>query len=724
MSLEKFFRIISYAAVFCGFLSLWVSGSFGPVVTILFVGVLAMGWLFERTRWQISERIGTLLIVLSLPVFYLGYRLHYFSFTDYGSLISGVLARMILVITAIKVLQKKADRDWIFLYMMSFFEVLLAAALSISALYVASFLIYLVVMTCAFIAFEIRKTSRAVAEKGISHGPAKPFSSARLPVTAIIIVLCIGVLAMPLFFMLPRVGGAGLGGSTKSVSTSSGFSDSVRLGGFGRIQQNDEVVMRVRLDKRDANQGPLYWRGVALDTFDGQSWSRSASANKQVFTKDERDLIQVGFATGRESLVLQTIYLEPLDTPVLFALSRPVAVQGNFSLITKDAYGALWFLRNPERITYKVLSDRSQPPVVRLRADNQAYSEDAKRYLQLPPAMDQRISDLAETVTRPSNDRYDKAKAVESYLQNNLGYTLDLKAGGPDPLSDFLFNVREGHCEYFATAMAIMLRTQGIAARIVNGFQQGEYNETADMYIVRQREAHSWVEVYFPGENTWVRFDPTPFAGQPVSENYGGIMSKFTGYLEALEAFWIQYFVAFDNQEQRSLFRSVRNGFVEYQSNVSSYIASLQERFVKWWSAVRGERGVEGTVSAVGYAVAYLTAFVLGVLLLYWLYGKIKVLGWWQILVRWFGRSEPATVVEFYERMQHVLASKGFVRKAHQTPLEFAYAVNMPEAVRITEKYNRVRFGEKYLSSDETDQIEHWLSSLSHEETRAGTIFG
>jgi len=722
MSFEKFFRIISYAAIFCGFLSLWVSGSFGLLGTALFVGVMAAGWFVEKTRWQISERLGTLLIVLSLPAFYLGYRLHFFSFTDYGSLVSGVLARMILVITAIKILQKKADRDWIFLYMMSFFEVLLAAALSISALYVASFLIYLVVMTCTFIVFEIRKTSRSVAEKGIDQGPKKVFSSARFPVTAIIIVLCIGALALPLFFMLPRVGGAGLGGSTRNVSTSSGFSDSVRLGGFGRIQENDEVVMRIRLDKRDAVKGPLYWRGVALDTFDGQSWSRADAPFKQTFTKDERGMIQVGYpAAPRESLVLQTIYLEPLDTPVLFALSRPVAVQGNFPIVTKDEYGAIWFLRNPERITYKVLSDRSQPPVGRLRADSKAYSGDAKQYLELPPTMDIRIADLAESVTSQAGNRYDKAKAVESYLQNNLSYTLDLKAGGPDPLADFLFNVRQGHCEYFATAMAIMLRTQGIATRIVNGFQQGEYNETADMYIVRQREAHSWVEVYFPGENAWVRFDPTPFAGQPVSENYGGIISKFNSYLEALEAFWIQYFVAFDNQEQRSLFRSVRNGFVEYQSNVSSYIASFQESFAKWWSAVRGDSGFDGTVSAVGYALVFIAVIVFGLLLLRWLYGKIKVLGWWRIFVRWFGKAESATVIEFYQRMQRVLASKGLVRKVHQTPLEFAYAVNMPEAVKITEKYNGVRFGKKYLSRDEADQIENWLSNLSQETARTNT---
>ena len=115
---------------------------------------------------------------------------------------------------------------------------------------------------------------------------------------------------------------------------------------------------------------------------------------------------------------------------------------------------------------------------------------------------------------------------VEEYLRTSFGYTLEQKASGDDPLSDFLFNVREGHCEYFATAMAVMLRTKGIATRVVNGFQEGEFNATANMYVVRQRHAHSWVEVYFPGENAWITFDPTPSAGRESGASMSGITAS------------------------------------------------------------------------------------------------------------------------------------------------------------------------------------------------------
>src|SRR5258705_2320352 len=96
-----------------------------------------------------------------------------------------------------------------------------------------------------------------------------------------------------------------------------------------------------------------------------------------------------------------------------------------------------------------------------------------------------------------------------------------MRAGGPDPLADFLFHVKAGHCEYFSTAMTVMLRTRGIAARVVNGFLPGEYNEASGAYTVRQSDAHSWVEVYFPRTNSWLTFVPTLPAGRTARLRLG-----------------------------------------------------------------------------------------------------------------------------------------------------------------------------------------------------------
>ncbi|MGB7210402.1 MAG: DUF3488 and transglutaminase-like domain-containing protein [Pyrinomonadaceae bacterium] len=718
MNFEKLFKILSYAVVFCGFFSLWISGTFGVVGTGLFFGVMIVAWFLEGSRWQISERWGTVLIVLALPAYYAGWRYGVFGSSDTGAMLAGILGRLILSLTAIKLLQKKSDRDWIFLYLMAFFEVLLAAGLSISALYLLSFVVYVFIMVCTIILFEIKKTDRATNEKTNPNGPKTDEARLarmpirRLPGTAFVLIGLIIVFATPMFFLLPRVGGAGIGGNQGSVSTSAGFSDTVKLGGFGSIQQNDEVVMRVRLESEAAKQTSLRWRGVALDTFDNSSWSRTKAAAKEPKTKGDRDLIQVDFASGRESLTLQTIYLEPLDTPVLFSLSRAVGVQGNFTMLFKDAYGSLTFPRVGERISYKVHSDRALPSSSQLEADNARYQVNVENYLQLPTTIDPRISELASQITKNSNNRYDAAKEMESYLQSKFGYTLEQKASGDQPLADFLFNVKEGHCEYFATAMAIMLRTQGIATRLVNGFSEGEYNETADVYVVKQRNAHSWVEVYFPSENVWVPFDPTPFSGQSAGSTAVGITGKFGKYLEALETFWIQYFVAFDNQEQRSLFTSVKKSVGEYQSKTSGVVNQFFDRFSEWWKEIRGDKGIETSITAAVRGLLYLAAAFASLMLLVWLYRKVVKLKVWHVVWERLFARRRGTIVEFYERMQTVLAEKGFTRAPHQTPLEFAFAIGMPEAVKITEKYNRVRFGEKHLSADEQHAIERWLEDL------------
>jgi transglutaminase-like putative cysteine protease len=674
-------------------------------------------WFIEGSRFQISERVGTLLIVLAVPIYYGLWRIGYFTFVSQEAMLPGILARLILSLSAIKLLQRKSDRDWIFLYIMAFFQVLLAAGLSISALYLFAFITFVFFMVAAIILFEMRKTDRSVSERATvkreTGGPRLKLPGfGRIPATSIVLIGAIVVLATPIFFLIPRVGGAGIGADPGNSSMRAGFSDKVQLGGSGRIQQSDEVVMRVRLEGNDST-GNLKWRGIALDTFDGQLWSRSRPNLREPRTKGEREIIQVDYATGRESLLLQTVYLEPLDTPVLFAAPRAVGVQGNFQMLTRDGYGSIYFQRQGERVSYRVLSDTSLPGAGQLRTDRELYPVQFNSYLQLPASIDPRIEQLSSRLTSNTRNRFDAAAMIENYLQTEFGYTLEQKAGGSEPLSDFLFNVREGHCEYFATAMALMLRTQGIATRVVTGFQQGEYNETADVFVVRQLNAHAWVEVYFPGEGVWVPFDPTPAAGQGLEVVSTGIMGQYTKYLEALEMFWIQYFVAFDNQEQKSLLTSVKKSFVDYQSKTSSYVETFQILVAEWWKDVKGENGFETRLAAVGYAIASVLLFVL-LVLVFWFGGKrVRKMSIWSRFRSRFQPGQNRAIIDFYDRMIRLLEGRGLNREPHQTPMEFAAATMLPEAVMLTQKYNLVRFGKAELSIAEREQIENWLGSFS-----------
>ncbi|HEY0461315.1 MAG TPA: DUF3488 and transglutaminase-like domain-containing protein, partial [Pyrinomonadaceae bacterium] len=465
MNFDRFFKFISYAVVFCGFLTLWVSGSFGFLLTFLFISALISAAFLEDTRWQLSERLGTALIFILVPLFYAGWKYRFFGFVTNEAAVAGILSQLILGLSAIKLFQKKTDRDWLFLYLMAFFEILLAAALSISPLYLGSLILYLFVTVLAIVGFEIRKSARAVGKtshkKSLETNESlnkTPFR--KLPVTAITLLFLIIAFAAPMFFMLPRVGGAGFGANQGGITGLTGFSNTVRLGEIGRIQQSNEVVMHVRIESEDKDSlAGIRWRGVALDTFDNKTWSKSNALAVKI--NSDNEAFRIDYASGKRALTIQTVYLEPLDTNVLFALSRPVAIQGNFPAVQRDVYGGVTSPRNSfERISYKVHSDRWTPGVEALRNDNAVYraNEDAN-YLQIPDKFDPRIEKLASEIIKDKTNRYDKAKAIEQYLQTQFGYTLEQKAGGDEPLADFLFNVREGHCEYFATAMVMMLRT-------------------------------------------------------------------------------------------------------------------------------------------------------------------------------------------------------------------------------------------------------------------------
>ncbi len=716
---DRTFQLLSYLVVLCGFVSLWISGTFGIAGVALFGSIAGASYFLEGSRWQMSERVGTVLTVLTLPAYYLLWRASFFAFSGVDAALPGILARLILTLSAIKLLQKKGDRDWIFLYVMAFFQILLAAGLSISALYLAVFMIFVLLMTATIILFEVRRTGSQVFDRKTNkYGPVLlgtngTFSRRRLPIVSLTLLAFIVLIATPLFFFLPRVGGAGMGGSAGGGTTYSGFSETVRLGGTGSIQQNDEVVMRVRVEDRSKLNGPVRWRGAALDAFDNISWSKSRLAFRESRSRGDRDLIQIDYATGSDSLVIQTVYLEPLDTQVLFGLTRLVAVQANFPVLFVDPHGSVTFPRSGDRSTYKVLSDVRLPSESELRRDRSPVPESVENYLQLPDGLDPRIAERAQLVTKTATNRYDAAAMIEFHLRNDFGYTLEQKSGGEQPLADFLFNVREGHCEYFATAMAIMLRTQGIATRVVNGFQQGEYNETADVYMVRQREAHSWVEVYFPGQNDWVPFDPTPAAAQTYGTETAGFYNRVNKYLEALEMIWIQYFVAYDNLEQRSMYTSIKRSFSDYNDKTSSWLSSVQERIEKWWAEVRGDSGTMASIQALGIGIGVVVFIVAVAWLFVLLYrNALKWKVWSRLRETLFARRNRS-IVEFYERMQRVLASNGFIREDHQTPLEFAYSVGMPEVLKITEKYNRVRFGENDLSDDESLDIQNWLKQVS-----------
>lgn len=724
MSFTTYFRLASYATIAAAGLALFVAGGTGAGLAIAFAIVMIAAWKLEGTRWQLNERAALIVILVSLPLFYLDWRILSVyldvQFLEGGATTRGsaevtVLAHLILFLTTIKLLQRKADRDWFFLYLISFFEVLLAAGLSASPAFLATLMLYLLCALTTVVAFEIQKAGNKLkaTQTRLLVPPDSTFfqrlpmrlwrrrylETRRLPFVSLGLLVLIVILALPFFLIAPRTASSALKRTGGGLSGVIGFSDSVTLGDIGQLKRSDEIVMHVRVEDRNvAPAAGLRWRGVALDQFTGRGWIKSGAASRFEDKTDERGFFQLGTTEDLQRLAAQTFFLEPIDTPVLFGAPRVVAVQGQLPFVRIDAEGAIQTRpHDQERIAYKVYSDVSSPSASVLRADRLEYFVASERYRQLPENTDPRIGALAKSVTTEAGalTGYDKARAIESYLRDSYSYTLDLKAGGPDPLSDFLFRVRAGHCEYFATAMAVMLRTQGVAARVVNGFLPGEYNEAAGAYTVRQSDAHSWVEVYFPQTNSWVTFDPTPPAGRTARVRTG-LAAQLSKYTEALELMWFQYVVGYDKQEQHSLATSLRKELVDLRRSSLNTLDGARS-------------ALPSVLRPVLLGVAGLSALIMIALLV----RRVRHLGWRRGLKVWqAGAESERSRVEFYERLIALLEKQGVKREPHSTPLEFAASMGLDEAETITTAYNRVRYGAESLSAAEQTQIEELLSRL------------
>ncbi len=719
MSFETYFRAFSYATLAVATLALMLAGGLPVVLATLFFLLMAAAWKLEGTKWQLSERIGLVVVLISIPLFFLDWRFQKAIGEPVERLGVTPLAHLIVFLSAVKLVQVKKDRDWVFLYLISFFEVLLAAGLSFSPIFLGSLSLYLLCGLSTIIAFEIRKSKRAIPQSE-SHLLVPPDSrifknaarrsgkrnteASRLPFVALLLLLLIFVLALPLFLVAPRSGAAALTHMGGAGGNFTGFSESVTLGEIGNLKMDDAVVMHTRIADTPPGRD-IRWRGVALDEFTGRGWRKSAEVRRGEKRLEGTGFFPLGTTEAVHRLTSQTFFLEPIESPVLFAASRPVAIQGDLPFVRVDTEGSAQTRRHEfDRIIYKAFSDMLEPDVALLRSDMRPYPPTFGRYLQLPTTLDPRVDELASAmvVNARARNRYDAARAVEFQLRENYGYTLEMRASGNDPLSDFLFNVKAGHCEYFSTAMAVMLRTQKIAARVVNGFLPGEYNDAAGAYTVRQSDAHSWVEVYFPETHSWVTFDPTPAAGktEPVRSGLVGQLGK---YAEALELIWFQYVVSYDKQEQRSLATSLRNRLFDYRRSSSDLISELRK-----------------SVSSNGRALLFSSLGFLIAALLVLAAKRVRRLGWRKGLSLSGEQPTPgASTVAFYERLTALLAQQGIQRDPYMTPLEFAGAVNFAPALVITKAYNRVRFGGQELSRLELQEIERTLNELERLQAKA-----
>jgi hypothetical protein len=276
------------------------------------------------------------------------------------------------------------------------------------------------------------------------------------------------------------------------------------------------------------------------------------------------------------------------------------------------------------------------------------------------------------------------ARAVERHLREDYSYTLELPDHEvPDPLAYFLFTRRKGHCEYFASAMTVMLRALGIPARLATGFQSGVYNSITDLWVIRASDAHTWVEAWIPGHG-WTTFDPTPPDPNPPSF---GLAARVGMYLDAAETFWQQWVVGYDAGHQGTLADRFEQGArgmgIGWFDSLTSLVEWKGTR-VKAWAHRFGLR-----VVIVLTRGAWLWA--LGPPLFRLLRMRRRV----QRVRR--GEASVGDATLLYQRMLTVLKRRGYQKPAWFTPAEFAASLAgspLAEPVHeFTSAYNALRFG-------------------------------
>jgi transglutaminase-like putative cysteine protease len=695
--MQRYFQISCHALVMAGFFALALTGRLDPAAIIVFtVAVTVSCYLtIQGMPAPLSAR-GALLLSFGYIFFFL---------LDL-SIVSGSFIfasiHLVLFLQLVKLFQEKTDKDYFYLIVLSFLQVLAASSLTVDMTFVATLFLFLVALVATLMSFDMYRSERMNSMH--AQEVAMPLSGMSLWATLWIILT--GVV---LFLIIPRVGTGYFTRAAGQSLLTSGFSDSVELGEIGQVKLSTAVVMHAR-QISGAPFAAVKWRGIALNHFDGRSWLKT-NRKRSLLRPAWNGEYSIRPVADPSAAARYQILLEPLATNSLFGPHQVRAISGGVQEVEYDSEDSI-YLRFPpaQRIQYQVLSEISnrQMPVDSSHEGSIPDTIQA-RFLQLPRDIDPRIAQLARQITAQGKSTFERASLVEGYLKRNYRYTLNLTwAPGPQPLSTFLFEAKNGHCEYFASSMAILLRAVGIPTRLVNGFLMGEYNPVANDYIVRESDAHSWVEVYIP-DRGWIEFDPTP---PDPNRRDPGLAAQMWHYVDAMEVYWNSYVLVYDSGAQRQLFRSA-------QDRVQSVQMELRKTADEWIGRAqllsdRVSAWIPDLIGTVAFWPIVIIAVGAGAAFQHRRFLKTQLEIW---RIRW-GRSAPTeNVVEhlFYRAAR--LAERSVPKRhATQTWREWIFGLSDPHRRSILARalvvFEKSRYGRLPVSARDFALLEQTVREL------------
>jgi transglutaminase-like putative cysteine protease len=673
-------RVATYLLVADGIAALHLGGLLGGVAAALVATAAAASWSPPAAiaRAAAARRLGAALAVLATAASLLD--LLYVSQS-----VLDALARLLLFLLVYRLFTRRTLRDSRDIAFLSFFMLVVVSPATSGVGFLLVFVVFLVVGTWTLMLYHVlSEAERASVPAGANPtaGLGRDLLALSVAASAATVVITAG-----LFFVIPRVGQAALPLRAHLGRMVSGFSERVELGAFGEIETDPTVIMRVGFP--GTTLAPelldLRWRGVALDRFDGRAWSvgRPERVTLRRPSASGTSQFLLGTYRGAGPIVSQDIYLEPMGTDVVFVAPRALYVGLRADVVVVDDMGSVSVPTAAARLHYTVISELEADPRRSAAVGGSRPVDPAsfERYLQLPE-LPPRVGALARQVTEGSPSPREAARRLTEFLARNFRYTLVLDKGASrDPVDEFLFVQRAGNCEYFAAALAVMLRSLGIPARVVSGFQRGEWNPYGQYFMVRLRDAHSWVEAYTEGG--WTTLDPSP-RGEAAGRGLASL------YLDALRMRWYRYVVNWSIQDQ-----------VFAASRVRQAAASL---------------GAWRLDEPAGTAAR--AAVVAGIVLA----GGVASLVAWRRVQPARTRQPVARVPRFYARALRALARRGLTPRVGETAREFAGRVRACEPASadlidgVTGAYERVRFGA--LAPADVEVVEAWVASLERAPRR------
>lgn len=701
-------RVMTSLLAVLGVLALLTSGELGRVTSILIAVGMALAVAVPE-KWQGSQamqRVATVAPLLALAV-------------ELARLVGGApllqtTVEFAIALQIIRLATRRGAAQDQQVVVLAWLHLIAGTVLGGGLPYGLCFVAFLVVAPGALVLSHLRREVEGNYRQGARDRTGLPVDvprilrSRRVVGKTFLALTCL--LSVPIFLftavvfvLFPRVGLSLLLLQRPSAGRMVGFSDHVDLGGVGTLRTDPTIVLRVEvpgLPDPPPQRLAMYLRGTALDTYDGSAWFRSSVGRVPVERTGSTVLVRRYPSPAVDRSM--KFDLEPIDPPVLFlppgtiglqVRSRGEPLYGSTIEVTHGAEGEYRYLSPDQRgVAYEAFLARSDERIIDTLPE-----ASRPRYLQRPK-LTERVTGLARTWTEGMHTDLEKATAVERHLKTEYRYDLSSPSGGePDPLDHFLFVSHAGHCEFFSTAMAILLREAGVPTRNVTGFVGGTYNRFGNYYSVRQGDAHSWVEAYIAGQG-WQRFDPTPPSGAQSLMPTSGMLATLRDLLEAMGRTWDHRVVRYDLQQQMVLFGGMRTKYRTFKASLAGARIQLP--------ASKG-------ATALGLVAIAVT-----------LGGVAIVLVWRR---RRHDARKPRGAEErqqsreireataLYESLQAAMVNAGAGRGPGTPPLLHAKRLELlkhpaaEDVAAVTARYLRARFGGEPIQPDERAALERTI---------------